>query len=78
MHFFRKNFTYHSGLIETAQINLYYMVFNRRKFINGLITLTAGAYLPLIPTSIAADMDTTRTLNRPKLFIFDVNETQLK
>jgi len=49
----------------------------RRKFISSLITLTAGTSISLIPTSFSNAMSISQNPDRPKLLIFDVNETLL-
>ena len=42
-----------------------------------MITLTAGTSISLIPTSFSNAMSITQNTDRPKLLIFDVNETLL-
>ena len=53
------------------------MDFIRRTFLTSLITLTAGAYTPVIPTFLSKTMSNFQKPDRPKLLIFDVNETLL-
>jgi 2-haloacid dehalogenase len=53
------------------------MINNRRSFISKVIGLSAAAYIPYIPTSLSNNMNPSKPSSRPKLLIFDVNETLL-
>lgn len=53
------------------------MINNRRSFISKVIGLSAAAYIPYIPPSLSNIMNTSKSPYRPKLLIFDVNETLL-
>jgi len=53
------------------------MINNRRSFISKVIGLSAAAYIPYIPTSLSNNMNPSDPPYRPKLLIFDVNETLL-
>jgi len=54
------------------------MTTDRRSFLFGMMTLTAGSLLPLaIHAFPKSNMNKTIPMNRPKILIFDVNETLL-